>query len=288
MKIGRRIAWCDTDKKSSYKGEKIMKKHSVRLASLVLFFATGAAIGMEYQPKVLIQNEAWGYGLSGGYYDLKVSINDSQEEIQVKGGETAALGNLNNIDQIKIRRSGSGSSWIPSMIGVSTITAEELNNLKAEANEPTNLGKDVVLIIGATTTGYAMLSHFWGVIKFVKNKPIIIDKSNPWSVFPIAEKAKQALNVDNFSANLSLSKLNFIQQQNLITVAKLIFGFNADDKPDKIAINKRYRELSLRLHPDKVQDLTASMVMNKFQDEVFKIVGRANEILQEAYELNLI
>ena len=166
-----------------------MKKHSVRLASLVLFFATGAAIGMEYQPKVIIQNEAWGYGLSGGYYVLKVSINDSQEEMQVKGGETAALGNLSNIDQIKIRRSGSGSSWIPSKVGVSTITAEELNEIKAEANDPINFGKDVVLTIEATTAGYAIRSHFWGVITFIKENPIIIDKNNPWSVFPIAEKS---------------------------------------------------------------------------------------------------
>ncbi len=229
-----------------------MKNYSIRLASLALFFATGAAIGMENQPKVIIQNEAWGYDLLNGwgYYDIKVAINDEQfnedESQQVKGGKAELLGNLNNISQIKIRRSGKLTkvvSWFSGLIApelpVSVIDPEALNEIKTEANDPINVGKDVILVIGATTTGYALYSHMLRSTTEIKGETIIIDKDNPWSLFPLAEKAKQALQVSNFSA--SLKDLDALQQKNLITVAKLVLGFNADDKPTQACKKELYR-----------------------------------------------
>lgn len=247
-----------------------MKKYSVKLASLVLFFATGAVIGMEQPQKVIIQNEAWSYGLAGGYYDIKVSINDSPQEIQLKGSESKVLGNLDDINQIKIRRSGAGS-WLSSY---SYITADKLNALKQEANE--NIGKDLFLIIGATSTGYALYTNFWAVTALVEGQPIRIEKNNPWSIFPAADKARNNLNVDFFSSNEQRSKL--------VAVAKLVLGFKASDEPTASDIKKKYVLLSRQFHPDKTVgkiDLSASVSFDSFTSEVSKILGRAYEILKQ-------
>lgn len=247
-------------------------KKCAKLASLVLFFATGAMISMEQSPKVIIQNEAWSYGLGGGYYDLKVSINDSKEEIQVVGGKSKVVGDLNGINQINIRRSGAGSGWVPSMVGVSTIKSEELNVFKQEAHE--NPGKDVTLVIGATSTGYAVYTHFWG-------KPMQgaeeSNKHDPWSAFPEAKAAMEKLNVNFFNDQEQRSKL--------LAVAKLILGFDVKDNPDKSTIEKRYRKLSLQYHPDRVKDLTASMIFDKFADQAYAIIVRAYKILMPSREV---
>jgi len=245
-----------------------MKKYSVKLASLALFFATGAAIGMETPQKLIIQNEAWGY--TTGYYDIKVVINNSNEEIQILGGKPEPVGNLTDINQIKIRRSGRGSFLSP----YSYITPEQLNTLKQEANE--NIGKDLFLVIGATSTGFVIYTHFWAVTALVEGKPIKIDKDNPWTLFPEAEKAKDNLNVDFFNSNEQRSKL--------ITVAKLVLGFKVNDEPTASDIKKKYVQLSKLFHPDKTvgkADLSASVSFDSFTSEVSKIVGRAYEILKQ-------
>ncbi len=249
-----------------------MKKISVRLASLVLFFATGAIIGME-SPKLIIQNEAWGFGTGGGYYDLKVSVNDSKEEIQITGGESADVGNLNGINQINIRRSGAGSSWIPSFVGISTITAEQLNTLKQEAND--NIGNNLILVIGATSTGYGIYRHIWTRTAIMGETIVRIEKNNPWSLFPDAEKAKNNLNVDFFNSKE--------ERSNLVTVAKLVLGFKTNAQPTASDIKKRYFQLAKQFHPDKTigqADLSASVSFDSFSSEVSKILGRAYEILK--------
>jgi hypothetical protein len=142
-----------------------MKKFSVKLASLALFLTVGAAIGMEAPQKLIIRNIAWGYAANQkgwDYYAIKVAINDSTQwvpENGLEGGATIEVGNLHNVNQVKVRRSGAGSSWIPSALGESYITQQELDEIKQEANE--NIGKDLVLAIGATTTGFGLYAHYW-------------------------------------------------------------------------------------------------------------------------------
>lgn len=142
-----------------------MKKFSVKLASLALFLTVGAAIGMEAPQKLIIRNIAWGYAANQkgwDYYAIKVAINDSTQwvpENGLEGGATIEVGNLHNVNQIKVRRSGAGSSWIPSALGESYITQQELDEIKQEAND--NIGKDLVLAIGATTTGFGLYAHYW-------------------------------------------------------------------------------------------------------------------------------
>lgn len=245
-----------------------MKRYSSRLAGLALFFTISTAMAMQEQ-KLIIQNEAWGYGLGGGYYDIKVSINNSNEEIQIPGGEMRILGDLNNINQIEIRRSGKMTSWIPSFVGVSTITSQQLNELKRQANE--NMGKNLTLVIGATSTGYGLYTYYWGNPIQQEGRKPTATKHDPWSIFPQAKAAKEKLNINFFNDSESRSKL--------IAVAKLVLGFDVKDNPDKEAVKKRYRQLSLRFHPDKAQDLTASMISDKFADEAYAIVVRANKIL---------
>jgi len=246
-----------------------MKKYSVKLANLALFFATGAAIGMESPQKLIIQNEAWGYGT--GNYDIKISVNDSKEEIQIPGGERKDIGNLNGINQISIRRSGAFSSYIPSFVGVSAITSAQLNEIKQEADE--NIGKDLTLVIGATSTRYGLYTYYWGNPMQQKGEKPTATERDPWSIFPQAKAAKEKLDVNFFNEREQLSKL--------IAVAKLVFGFKIQDNPDKETIKKRYRELSLRFHPDKAKDLSASMIHDKFADEIYKIVVQANKILEK-------
>lgn len=142
-----------------------MKKFSVTLASLALFLATGAMIGMEAPQKLIIRNIAWGYAANQkgwDYYNIKVAINNSTNWIPENGLEGNAqivVGNVHDINQINIRRSGAGSAWIPSFAGVSTISQQELDEIKQEANE--HIGQDLVIAIGATTTGFNLYAHYW-------------------------------------------------------------------------------------------------------------------------------
>lgn len=143
-----------------------MKKHNLTLASLLLLCATDAAISMEApQPqKLIVRTIAWGYSLTNpkgwDYYVIKVAPNNSENWIPENGLEEGArleLGNLSDINQIKIRRSGWGSSV--TSVSISTITAKELNEIREEAKE--NIGKDVVLAIGTAGTGFGLSSHHW-------------------------------------------------------------------------------------------------------------------------------
>ena len=90
-----------------------MKKYTVRLASLTLFFATGAAIGMEpvpgeimYSSKVYVKNN-----LSAGktgQYELAAQVN-GQREFKVQSGQVEKVGNLSGIKKLEFRRTGLGS-----------------------------------------------------------------------------------------------------------------------------------------------------------------------------------
>lgn len=249
-----------------------MKQLSIKLATLLLFFATGGAIGMEAPQKLIIQNEAWGYEIGGYYYDIKVSINDSNEEIQIKGDTSYTLGNLNDINQITIRRSGA-LSWLSPY---SYVTQEQLNMFKEEANDPANIGKDLFLVIGSIGTKFGIYKSIWARTTVIGQDLMKIDKNNPWSLFPNAEKAKNNLNVDFFDTREQRSKL--------VTVAKLVLGFNANDNPTESNIKKKYFQLSKQFHPDKTSgqmDLSASVSFDSFTNEVSKIIGRAYEILKQ-------
>lgn len=95
-----------------------MKKYSVKLASLVLFFATGATIGMEAPKRIHLENllspmQIPLYGPSN--YTLACIINDIDDKNQpnytkyASYNETVYLGLSDEIKTLKIRLSGPGT-----------------------------------------------------------------------------------------------------------------------------------------------------------------------------------
>ncbi len=271
----------------------------MRLASLMIFFATGTMIGMEQkEPRIIIDNQAWSYlstapsllGGGEGYYDIQIKVNDSPEEIKVEGGKSIFLGNLADINKISIRRSGLGTSWFSKESLYSVITKEELDPIKQEAAD--NPKKDVRLFIGAQTevwrVTFGIYRYDWVVQVIGSEPPKKIDKENAWSMFPAAMQEKDTYGPQfTFSTN-AFSKANSQGKQRLIRVAKLVLGYTVNDTPSFSEIKKRYYEMARSYHPDKKRDLTASLMIDKFAEEMFKIIHEAYEILGEAHKENLL
>ncbi|MBA2306546.1 DnaJ domain-containing protein [Candidatus Dependentiae bacterium] len=90
-----------------------------------------------------------------------------------------------------------------------------------------------------------------------------------------------------FSAN-KFAKAPLKEKQALITIAKLVLGYSANDKPSSTEIKKRYHKLSLAYHPDKKKGLSDSLMISTFAQEIFKIINEAYEILKEAHKENLL
>lgn len=123
MRINR---WSKTESIYQKKG-KIMKKRSVRLASLVLFFATGAAIGMRptLLERVYLENQLT--SRLGAQHQIKATVThkDGSKKgiIVAKRGEKQLLGDIKSITNIQVER------YVPNEYTVSGLLEKGVKSL---------------------------------------------------------------------------------------------------------------------------------------------------------------
>lgn len=234
-----------------------MKSLTIISACLIAFIVTDPAVGTE----AYIRNEA--SNLAGNFYDIYYSINYGLEN-KLAGQKTVSMGDLNKIKQLRISRAGTMSTFSP----WSNIPEEKIALIKKQAKFYE--GKNVVLVIGATYTGFGLYTHLW-----VESPP----SGNVWNLFRGAKLYMEKNRIDpiDFFSGQESGKNNII-------IAKLVFNYSEEDIPTLTYINTKYKTLASQYEPSESDFTLSRSTLDFFNRAPMKIIDRAYDILKKAYK----